>query len=65
MPPGYKSFNNGENLFIISFLPNFSRNHFSKEVSYWDLLTRIQGQLTQNTTYDVTGGIRFNPDVAL
>ena len=49
----------------MSFVTSFSRNHLLREVSYWVLLARIQGQLTQNATYGVTGGIGLNPDMAL
>ena len=49
----------------MSFISSFSQNHLSREVSYWIPLTGIRGQLTQNATYGITGGICFNPDVAL
>ena len=47
------------------FVTSLSRNHLPREVSYWIPLARIRGQLTQNATYGITGGIGLNPDVTL
>ena len=40
--PDFEKLNNNEKLSIMSFVSSFSKDHFSKKISYQILLTKIR-----------------------
>ena len=62
MPLGFKYFDNGQKLIVVSFVSSLGRNHFSQIVGHQVPLAQV-GKLTQYTADSVTWRVGFNPDM--